>query len=536
MKLKIQTLAGLIILAAFFANCTQNEKKPTPAIVKDVDPKLPQQIEPVSVLRFDSSRANAFFAAYPLLDNIKDDWFDFYRNRNYSFAWSDTSGFTQAAQNLHNRINNLTDDGLDDSLFYRTAFNRIFDDASALPGKERKDSIYILNEMMLTAQYFMYTRQIYGSLSAKQLKEIGWNITPKKVSYPEYLNSILADTGKGIFSQEPLYPQYGYLKDFLIKYKAIDAAGGWPLVDTTIKKLSPGDSAKSIATIKKRLALSGDFTGIDSSNLFDSSLANAVRSFRSRFGLRDAEYIDKVMVQEMNVPISKRIEQILVNMERSRWIPVSLGQNYIVVNIPDYKLFVYENGKLNFSIDVVVGQDATKTVIFNDTLRTIAFSPYWNVPYSIYKNEMEGRLSESYLRRNNMEIVGPGRVRQKPGPNNSLGLVKFLFPNSYNIYFHDTPAKDKFNYTNRAFSHGCIRLKEPKKLAMYLLRNDPYYTEKRIDSLMHLTKEVQVKLKVPEPVYIGYLTAFVNTENGQLNFRKDIYNRDAEILKRFLKK
>ncbi|MBK6624043.1 MAG: L,D-transpeptidase family protein [Chitinophagaceae bacterium] len=536
MKLKFQTLVCLFVFAGIFSHCTQKEKRKLPAIAGDVDPNIPQQIEPASILKFDSSRANQFFSAFPLLENIKADWYDFYRNRNYSFAWSDTSGFTQAAQNLHNRINNLTDDGLDDSLYYRTEFNHIYDDASSLPGKDRKDSIYILNEMMLTAQYFMYTRQIYGALSAKQLKELGWNITPKKISYPEYLNSILSGADSGIFSKEPIYPQYGYLKDYLKKYKAIDSSGGWPKVDTTIKKLSPGDSSVKIVAIKKRLAMSGDFKSADTSYIYDSTLANAVKEFRLRVGLKPANYIDRYVVHEMNVPVSKRIEQIIVNMERCRWIPISLGENYIVVNIPDYKLFVYEDGKLNFSIDVVVGQDATKTVIFNDTLRTIAFSPYWNVPYSIYKNEMEGRLSETYLKRNNMEIVGNGRVRQLPGPNNSLGLVKFLFPNSYNIYFHDTPAKDKFNYTNRAFSHGCIRLKEPKKLAMYLLRNELSYTEKVIDSLMHLTKEVQVKLKQPEPVYIGYLTAFVNSETGELNFRKDIYNRDEEILKRLIKK
>lgn len=150
---------------------------------------------------------------------------------------------------------------------------------------------------------------------------------------------------------------------------------------------------------------------------------------------------------------------------------------------------------------VVVGKEASKTVIFNDTLKIIAFSPYWNVPYSIYKNELKGRLTPAYLKRNNMEVVGEGRVRQLPGKNNSLGLVKFLFPNSYNIYFHDTPAKDRFNFTNRAFSHGCIRLSEPKRLAEYLLRDEPKYSDKVIDSLMHLSKEVQVRLKAGTSIY-----------------------------------
>jgi L,D-transpeptidase YcbB len=198
-------------------------------------------------------------------------------------------------------------------------------------------------------------------------------------------------------------------------------------------------------------------------------------------------------------------------------------------------LYVYEKDSLQFTMKVVVGQTATKTVIFNDTLQTIAFSPYWTVPYSIFKKEMAHRLSARYLRRNNMEYVG-GKVRQKPGGNNALGKVKFLFPNSYNIYFHDTPAKDKFNYAQRTFSHGCIRLSEPRKLALYLLRNEKQYTEAVVDSLMNQTRETQVRLKKRLPVYITYMTAFVLPQTGQIHFRKDVYRNDDKVLEMVAKK
>ena len=535
MRKTLCTLLAMLFLFIYFTAC-KDDKNKLPGIAKDIDISLPKQIAPASSNQFDSAYAQLFFARYPRLNTIQQDWVDFYRERNYSFAWADSNGITGAAQNLHNRINNLSDDGLDDSLLYRQQFNRLFDEALLMGKNELKDSNFIFTEMMLSAQYFMYARQIYGALSAKELKELGWNIAPKKISYFEYLNEVLKDSSKDVFKAEPVYVQYGFLKDFLKKYKEIEMAGGWPLVDSTIKKLKPGDSSLSIPAIKRRLFISGDLTIADTTRLFDALLAEAVKKFRTRHGLSDTALIDKNTCSEMNVPVSKRIEEILINMERCRWLPYNPGPDYIIVNIPDYRLYVYENNKVQFSMKVVVGKEASKTVIFNDTLKIIAFSPYWNVPYSIYKNELKGRLSAAYLKRNNMEIVSEGRVRQLPGKNNSLGLVKFLFPNSYNIYFHDTPAKDRFNFTNRAFSHGCIRLSEPKMLAKYLLRNEPKYTDQVIDSLMHLNKEVQVRLKQPVPVFIGYFTAFVNTQNGMLNFRKDIYGHDPQVLSWLAKK
>ena len=242
------------------------------------------------------------------------------------------------------------------------------------------------------------------------------------------------------------------------------------------------------------------------------------------------------MIQELNVPVKQRIQQLLVNMERVRWMPPEKDTNYIMVNIPEYKMHVYDSGKQIFDMNVIVGKASNSTVIFNGNLKYIVFSPYWNVPTSIVQKEIVPGMKrdKNYIQRNNMEITGTSNglplVRQKPGPNNSLGLVKFLFPNNYDIYLHDTPNHELFNVSSRSFSHGCIRIAEPKKFAQYLLRSDTatIWKSNVIDSSMHLPKERWVTLKKTVPVFIVYFTAWVD-KNGLLNFRKDIYGHDEKM-------
>jgi murein L,D-transpeptidase YcbB/YkuD len=195
---------------------------------------------------------------------------------------------------------------------------------------------------------------------------------------------------------------------------------------------------------------------------------------------------------------------------------------------------VYENGKKVFDIDVVVGKEGHNTMMFNGDLNQVVFSPYWNVPPSIVKNEILPAMNRNpgYLARQNMEINGDDdglpSIRQRPGPGNALGKVKFLFPNSFNIYFHDTPAKSLFEKDKRAYSHGCIRLREPEKLANYVLRNQPEWTPEKINEAMNSGNEKFVKVKDPIPVVVTYYTAWVD-ENGQLNFREDIYGHDEHL-------
>ena len=220
-----------------------------------------------------------------------------------------------------------------------------------------------------------------------------------------------------------------------------------------------------------------------------------------------------------------------------RWMPTKPSGKLIVVNIPEFVLHVYEEKKKAFDMNVVVGKEGHNTVSFNGNLSTIVFSPYWNVPPSIVKNEIlpKMRANKHYLAHQQMEQTGTDGglpvIRQKPGDKNSLGHVKFLFPNSFNIYFHDTPAKSLFSQDKRAYSHGCIRLAEPEKMAAYLLRDDAAWTPEKITEAMNQDKEQYVKLKKPVPVMISYYTAWVG-EDGLLNFRDDIYQHDANLMKK----
>ena len=223
-------------------------------------------------------------------------------------------------------------------------------------------------------------------------------------------------------------------------------------------------------------------------------------------------------------------------MERSRWLPLRVDGDYFAVNIPEFKLHAYHGDSLLWDMDVVVGKSVSKTVVFSGLLSQVVFSPYWNIPSSIVKTEvLPGiRRNKNYLASHHMEAYGGG-YRQKPGAWNSLGQVKFLFPNSYSIYFHDTPSKGLFGEDKRAFSHGCIRLSKPRDFAQYLLRNDTAWNSEKITAAMNKGIEKWVSLREKYPVFITYFTAWVDRQ-GKLNFRDDIYNRDGRLAEMMMEK
>jgi murein L,D-transpeptidase YcbB/YkuD len=276
--------------------------------------------------------------------------------------------------------------------------------------------------------------------------------------------------------------------------------------------------------------VTGDFTSDDTSSVFTEELVAAVQRVQKRYGYRQNGVVDALLIKQLNVPVEQRIQQLLVNMQRFQTANAS-GGTQLVVNIPEYKLHVYESDQHIFDMDVVVGSEEHKTVMFNDEMTNIVFSPYWNIPESIVENEMLPAMNrnKNYLRNNGYEVTGYENglpvIRQKPGPQNSLGQVKFVFPNEHGIYFHDTPAKGLFQYPKRTFSHGCIRLADPAKLAEYLLKSSPGWNADKIKKAMNSGKEQSVKLPKPVAVAIAYYTAWVD-DTGLLQLRQDIYGLD----------
>jgi len=268
--------------------------------------------------------------------------------------------------------------------------------------------------------------------------------------------------------------------------------------------------------------------------MLDSMLVKSVQRFQERHGLASDGVIGPAFQRELNVPPAERLRTLLVNMERMRWLPETQPPNALLVNIPEFRLHVFEGDTKAFSMRIVVGATATHTVIFADTLTQVVMSPTWTLPMSITRGEILPAIAKNpnYLRQHNMEIIGGTKaapvIRQKPGPNNALGRVKFLFPNRFAIYMHDTPARGIFEREQRAFSHGCIRLAEPTALAEFLLRDDPAWTPERIRQVMLGGRETTVNLSRPRPVFILYFTAWV-TSDGVLNFRDDVYGHDRTL-------
>jgi murein L,D-transpeptidase YcbB/YkuD len=221
------------------------------------------------------------------------------------------------------------------------------------------------------------------------------------------------------------------------------------------------------------------------------------------------------------------VQQIAMNMERWRWLPDDLGSRYIIVNIPAFRVDVIEGAKSVLAMNVVAGKESSPTPVLSDRLKYVVFSPYWNIPPDIAEKEIAPKAEQDpgYLERNNIEVdEESGRYRQRPGKGNSLGLVKFVFPNHFNVYLHDTPAQALFDRVERDFSHGCVRVERPMDLAKYVLRDQPEWTEEKISAAMHAGVEKSVNLKEPLPIYLVYFTAW--EEDGALKTVPDIYGRD----------
>jgi murein L,D-transpeptidase YcbB/YkuD len=487
-----------------------------------------------STLFLDSTAMEKFIADKKVPDSLAKRVRSFYNTRNYQFAWFSSDGLTEQARgfwNLHDYV--TTYDG--DSSLKDKALQKKMDDLVSEESLtvSAADKSYTNTELTLTTHFIQYMLNNYekGYVKRKEMERF----IPRKKEDPMYLaDSLINKKHKDDKYFEDVNASYKALKDHLSRYYQIVKAGGWPQITTTKKTIKKGASGPDIALIKKRLQISGDLAGTDTSAVFDDTLETAIRNFQERHGYTPTGEINATLIKDLNVPAVVRLEQILMNMDRMRWLAAEPPANLIVVNIPEFILHAYEGNKKVFDMPVVVGKDGHNTMMFNGDLNQVVFSPYWNVPPSIVRNEILPAINRNpgYLASQNMEVVNNNGdlpvIRQRPGGQNALGRVKFLFPNSFNIYFHDTPAKSLFEKDKRAFSHGCIRLKDPEKMANYVLRNQPEWTPEKINEAMNSGNEKFVKVKNPIPVVITYYTAWVD-ESGQLNFRDDIYGHDGKL-------
>ena len=524
-------LPVLLIISIVFIKCKQRETKP----VETPRDTTITVVNSFTDLFLDSLIIDNFLKNQQLDDTAASRIKSFYNSRNYQFAWFVEDGLAEQARSFWNLYTNYVNYSRDSSIFDKQLHQQILlltEDTAINPSNKE----IINTELLLTQHFFQYAKYAYaGRIDPKELQ---WHIPRKKVNAVALLDSLVAQKGKNLEEWEPVNKDYHLIKKELLRYYEIEKNGAWDSIFLTTKKtFKNGDSAFIIRKIKERLFIVNDFLEADTSNLFTIELSEAVKTAQKLFGLRQNGIVDSILLKALNVPVQKRIEQLLINMERMRWLPEQRNSNRIIANIPEFKLHVFEGDTEVFDMDIVVGKEGNNTVVFNDQLKYIVFSPYWNVPRSIVKNEIVPGMerNNNYLDRQNMEITGTSNglpvVRQRPGGKNALGQVKFIFPNNYNIYFHDTPSKSLFTRQKRAFSHGCIRLAKPEKMAAYLLRNNSEWTQEKITEAMNNTTEKWVTLNKSIPVFISYFTAWVDNE-GKLNFRDDIYGHDSEMAKR----
>ena len=487
-------------------------------------------------LFLDSADVEKFILKNNIADSVSRRMHSFYNTRNYQFAWFSSNGLTEQAFGFWSLKNYTGDTSAKFKGLRRTMDDLMGDDSLLI---NSYDKAAINTELLLTENFISFIRSNFekGYVKRKEMERF----IPFKKEDPLYLSdSLLNKKHKDDKYFSDINEAYKLLAEQLKKYADIAKTGGWPSIPADAKNFKPGKASPEIMMIKKFLQITGDLPQHDTTDIYNENMVSGIKNFESRFGYTQDGKLSASLIKEMNVPAIDRVKQILINMNRMRWMPQEPGGQLIVVNIPEFILHVYNGKNKVFDMNVVVGKEGHSTTIFSDKLTTIVFSPYWNIPTSIVEKEIVPAMATNpdYLESHNMEITGESNglpvIRQKPGGDNSLGKVKFLFPNSFNIYFHDTPAKGLFSKNVRAYSHGCIRLSEPEKLADYLLKDNPKWTEEKINEAMNSGDEKFVALKTPVPVFITYYTAWVN-EKGKLNFRNDIYGHDADIADKMFK-
>ena len=451
-------------------------------------------------------------------------------------------------------INNLDEDGLNPNEYRFPELENLLspNKAGDLSVYEQVDRELLLSEVYLRAVYNLS----FGKVDAVSLDpDINFTRPINKEDPARELLPYIKDASiaKAFELSRPQNPRYNTMKKALVQYREIEAAGGWPLIDSG-STLKPGHTDPRVTQLRDRLQVTGDgpssVTPNSDKQAFDDSLVDAVKSFQERHGLEADGVVGPATLEALNVPVEARIDQIRVNLERQRWILHEVYEDFLVADIAGFKLYWVDDNKIIWEEKIQVGKFYTKTPLFKSAINLVVFNPDWTIPPGILRRSIIPKLKKdpAYLDKKGYILLTPdGRrvdpktvdwkslkgfpyiVRQPPGPDNALGLVKFLFPNPHHVFLHDTNHRELFDRTTRTFSSGCVRLDNPFDLAERLMTGQDGWNRKKIDQTIASGKTKTIKLKKPMRIVIAYGTASII--GGHLNFRPDIYKRDPALLK-----
>ena len=483
----------------------------------------------------------------------------FYRLRDFQPAWINNRGPKKIADSLLRAIRDAEFEGLNPSDYHINFLDSILkkirlDLKVKLPVDIQQ---FMSLECLLTDAFFIYSNHLLSGRVNPETTDPEWLTERPEADLIALINRALSGKciQKTLTDLLPDLPCYAMLRQELIRYKSIAMRGGWPAVPIG-PKIKKGDRGFRVAALSARLVASGDLyeRSLEAKSVFDDTLEMAIKRFQERNGLEVDGEVGSGTLAALNLPSLYYMHKIAVNMERWRWLPRNLGEKYILVNIASFTLDIVENGHTLLNMPVVVGKHYRKTPVFSGQMEYIVLNPYWYVPSTITFEDIlpEVKKDPGYLTQrkievvrhwNDLEPVDPFKVawasfteenltyrfRQGPGEQNALGRIKFMFPNKYDVYLHDTPYQSQFKETQRAFSSGCIRLSKPIDLAVYVLKETEHWTKEAIVAALDSVKDFRINLPEPIPVHIFYCTAWTH-EDGTIHFRQDIYNRDILVL------
>jgi murein L,D-transpeptidase YcbB/YkuD len=481
-------------------------------------------------------------APYALPDDVDNDLVaavkTFYQRRQMQPAWFADGRPRPEASGVLDFLAKLDDEGLEPA-DYRVEQLRAGLDAVShgKPGVRPEDV-----EVGLTWAALLAASDLYYGRVTPQKVEARWLVHRERTDLPAVLAEGLAGgkVGDRLRALDPAHPQFQGLLEAFRRYRQFARNGGWPVVPKG-PVLTVGDKADAarLRALAQRLQAEGFLAAVPpelqnpapgTKLAYTQPLADAVKAFQATRTVERDGSLGPETQEELNVPVVNRLRQLELNLERWRWLPDDFGPRAVLVNLPGYTLDVEESHRIVMSMRTVVGQEGWETPIFSDRIRFLVLNPDWTVPPGIYKKELGPKLAADpgYLAEHDMEVVNDGgatTVRQRPGPENPLGKVKFMFPNKYNIYLHDTNQHELFGKADRDDSHGCIRIEKPFELADYLLRDDPKWGGGKLEAAIASGDKEQVPLRTPVPVYLLYFTAAVRSD-GSLQFYEDIYDID----------
>jgi murein L,D-transpeptidase YcbB/YkuD len=475
----------------------------------------------------------------------------FYDDRNYEIAWTRDGKPTAQASAFTQAFADAAKKGLNPEDYDST---RWAGREAAL--KSNSDDAFAEYDVAMTVAVMRYMSDIRTGRINPQHFNFDINAESKRYDLPEFVsdNAVDAeDVPKLIASAEPDNDEYRATEDALAKYldlakqQKVSAAEPLP---TIAKPLGVGGTYTALDALTARLKLEGDLSDAPTATTYTRELSEGVKAFQERHGITPDGKLNAQTVASMNVPLDQRVLQLQCSLERWRWLPDPYVHARLMVNLPEFLLRGYTpDNKLDFTMKVVVGKvvGEHETPVFTHMMKYLIFRPYWNVPTDIARKELVPHIEKSkgYLATKNFEVTnargdvltdytsaqvarGGVMVREKPGPKNSLGLVKFMFPNEYDIYLHSTPATELFNRTRRDFSHGCVRVQKPEDLAAWVLQDQPNWDLDKVHEAMNNGADNhQVNLKTPLPIAIFYLTARVG-DDGRVDFFDDIYKYDEK--------